>query len=148
VADYHLRFYLTEAEHGFRFMQDIEFHIIELPKFVKTLADLDSDLDIWLYFLRHAAKIDTDAVPQVLQRPMVLRALEELKMLAQSKVERERYEARRKFQLDYQTGMKVAREEGRQEGHQEGLEEGRQQGHDQGRLQAQIEGRIAIIHLC
>jgi flagellar biosynthesis/type III secretory pathway protein FliH len=36
--------------------------------------------------------------------------------LTQSEEERERYEARRKFQLDYKTGMRLAREEGRREG--------------------------------
>src|SRR3984893_4883185 len=50
------------------------------------------------------------------QQPLVLRALEERKMLAQSDVERERYEARRKAQLDYNTAVKVARMEGRAEG--------------------------------
>jgi predicted transposase/invertase (TIGR01784 family) len=152
VPDYHLRFYLTETDHSFRFTDDIEFHVIELPKFVKTPLELDSDLDIWLYFLRHAAKIDTDAVPSALQRPMVLRAVEELKMLAQSNPEKELYEARRKFQFDYQTGMKVAREEGREEGREtgreEGREKGREEGREEGRLQAQIEGRVAMIHFC
>jgi hypothetical protein len=42
----------------------------------------------------------------------VLRAVEELKMLTQTDLERERYEARRKAQLDYNTGLKVARMEG------------------------------------
>ena len=42
---------------------------------------------------------------------MVLRAVEELKMLAQNDLERERYEARRKALLDYHTGLNVAREE-------------------------------------
>jgi len=38
--------------------------------------------------------------------------LEELKMLTQTDLDRERYEARRKALLDYNTGMKVARLEG------------------------------------
>jgi len=37
-------------------------------------------------------------------------------MLTQTDLERERYEARRKAQLDYNTGLKVARMEGRAEG--------------------------------
>jgi hypothetical protein len=37
-------------------------------------------------------------------------------MLGQTEMERERYEARRKAQLDYNTGMTVARMEGRVEG--------------------------------
>lgn len=59
--------------------------------------------------------MDTEALPAALQQPLVLRAVEELKMLGQSDIERERYEARRKFQLDYNTGLKVARMEGRAE---------------------------------
>ena len=41
-------------------------------------------------------------------------------MLAQNEMERERYEAQRKAQLDFNTGMKAARMEGQQEGRQEG----------------------------
>ncbi len=81
---------------------------------------MTSGLDIWLYFLRHAAMIDTDDVPRALQHPLVLRALEELKMLTQTDLERERYESRRKAQLDYNTGLKVARMEGQEEGLEKG----------------------------
>lgn len=45
-------------------------------------------------------------------------------MLSQNDLERERYEARRKGQLDYNTGMKVARLEGRAEGRAEGVKIG------------------------
>src|SRR5207253_7423261 len=118
------------------------------PKFTKSAEELSSCLDIWLYFLRYAEKMDTAAVPAAQplvrraveqemsahqekvdtaafltalqkhpqQQPLVLRALEELKMVAHTDVERERYEARRKAQLDYTTGLKVARMEGRAEG--------------------------------
>jgi hypothetical protein len=48
------------------------------------------------------------------QHPLAKRAVEELKMLAQTDVDRERYEARRKAQMDYNTGLKVARLEGRE----------------------------------
>jgi hypothetical protein len=44
-------------------------------------------------------------LPAAFERhPLVRRAMEELKMLTQTDLERERYEARRKAQLDYQTG--------------------------------------------
>jgi hypothetical protein len=56
-----------------------------------------------------------------------MRAVQELTML-KTDVERERYEARRKAQLDYNTGLKVARLEGREEGHKEGLQRGHVQG--------------------
>jgi predicted transposase/invertase (TIGR01784 family) len=132
VPDYHLRFRLLEESHRFPFTQDLEMHLLELPKFTESPSELTRGLDIWLYFLRHAAKMDTEAVPAALRQPLVLRALEELSMLSQSDLERERDEARRKAQLDYNTGIKVARLEGREEGRQEGRQE----------------GLIAMIHLC
>jgi predicted transposase/invertase (TIGR01784 family) len=153
VPAYHLRFRLLETSQHFPLTDDLEFHLLELPKFTKSAEELSSDLDKWLYFLRHAEKMDTEAVPAALQQqPMVLRALEELKMLAQTDAERERYEARRKALLDYNTAMKVARMEGREEGRSEGREEGRNQGRsegrEEGRNQGRTEGAIERIHLC
>jgi predicted transposase/invertase (TIGR01784 family) len=141
VADYHLRFRLLDEAHQVTLSEDLEFHIVELPKFTKSLGDLTTDLDRWLYVLRHAASIDTDAVPAPLQRPLILRALGELKMLNQSDLERERYEARRKWQLDYNTGLKAARLEGREEGRAEGLAEGEQKGEAKGE-------QVGRIQLC
>lgn len=119
--DYHLRFRLLEASGHFPFADDLAVHILELPKFTKSVTDLSSDLEIWLYFLRHAETMDTEAVPTALQRPLVLRALEELKMLMQTNAEREIYESRRKAQLDYNTGLKVARMEGQLAGEKIGM---------------------------
>jgi hypothetical protein len=42
--------------------------------------------------------------------------MEELKMLTQTDIERERYEARRKAQLDHNSDIKAARLEGEAEG--------------------------------
>jgi hypothetical protein len=53
-----------------------------------------------------------EALPAALQKPLIVRALEELEMLTKTDEERERYEARRKAQLDHNTGLKVARLEG------------------------------------
>ena len=144
APDYHLRFRLLEASHHFAFTEDMEFHILELPKFTKAAAELESGLDIWLYFLRHAEKMDTEALPSTLKRrPLLLRAVEELKMLTQTDLERERYEARRKAQLDDNTGLKVARMEGQEQGLEQGLKQGREEGREQGRIQGE---KIGIIH--
>jgi len=130
---YHLHFRLLDESHTVHFTDDIDLHIFELPKFTKTAEELESDLDIWLYFLRHAGMMDMDQLPMAMQQqPLVMQALEELKMLAQTDQERERYEARRKAQLDHNTGLKVAR--------LEGIEVGQQLG--------RIEGEISKINMC
>ena len=64
--------------------------------------------------------MDLDSLPTVMQQPLVERALKELIMLAQNDVERERYEARRKWQLDFNTGMKVAQLKGLEQGLDQG----------------------------
>ncbi len=128
VADYHLQFRLLEEKHRFPFNGDLGIHTLELPKFRKTDAELANGLDLWLYFLRHAEKIDSEALPKTFDRPIILRAVEELKMLAQNEIERERYEARRKAQLDYISGLKAARIEGQEEGRAEGRAEGEKVG--------------------
>jgi predicted transposase/invertase (TIGR01784 family) len=98
---HHLCFRLLEQAQQLLLTDDVEFHLLELPKFTKAEAELASGLDKWLYFLRYAEKIDTEAVPAALQEPLILRALEELKMLTQSELERQIYEDRRKAQLDH-----------------------------------------------
>jgi predicted transposase/invertase (TIGR01784 family) len=146
IPDYHLCFRLLEQKHHFPLTGDLEFHILELPKFTKSLAELSSGLDFWLYFLRYAEMMDTEAVPSVLQQqPLVVRALEELKMLTQTDLERERYEARRKAQLDHNTLLKEAQMIGLEKGREEGREEGRQLGLQEGRAEGEL---IGIIHFC
>jgi len=109
--DHHLCFHLLEDRHHFAMSEDIEFHVLELPKFAKTPAELRSGLDFWLYFLRFAEKMDAEALAPVLQQPSILRAVEELKMLTQTDIERERYEARLKAQHDQNTLIGYAREQ-------------------------------------
>jgi predicted transposase/invertase (TIGR01784 family) len=148
VLDYHLRFRLLEERLHFPFTGDLEIHILELPKFTQSAAELVTQLDVWLYFFRHAETMDTDALPTVIQHhPWVQRAVEELQMLAQTDVERERYEARRKAQLDYNTGLKVARLEGLEEGLHKGRLEGRQEGLAEGLQKGQTAAKIQTIHL-
>jgi predicted transposase/invertase (TIGR01784 family) len=121
VHDYHLRFRLLEESHSVLLTEDLEFHVLELPKFNKSVAELTDGVDRWLYFLRHAEMMDVDTLPTTLQQPLVVRALEELKMLTQTELERERYEARRKAQLDENTLAKVARQEGTKVGEKIGV---------------------------
>jgi predicted transposase/invertase (TIGR01784 family) len=148
VPEHHLRFRLEETAHHFAFSDHIDVHLLELPKFTKAATELLTGLDIWLYFLRHAQNMDLEALPAALERPLVRRALEELKMLSQTDLEREQYEARRKAQLDHNTALKVAqieregaREEGRREGREEGRRQGRQEGRQEGREEGRQEGR-------
>ncbi len=138
VDGYHHHFQLLEKTHHFPLTGDVEFHILELPKFMKTAGELRSDLDVWLYFLRNAEKMDTEALPLALQsQPLVVRAVEELKVLTQDDLERERYEARLKAQMDHISFMnELKRMREQVEDLQQGLRQGRAEGEIIGAIHA------------
>lgn len=123
-AAHHLRFHLLEDTHHFAMSEDIEFHVLELPKFTRTVTQLESGLDIWLYFLRFAEKIDPGSLPAALRQPSILRAVEELKMLTETDIERERYESRQKAQRDQRSALRYAQSQGEEIGREIGKEIG------------------------
>jgi predicted transposase/invertase (TIGR01784 family) len=56
-------------------IKELEFNFIELPKFLKTEAQLDNIVDKWLFFLKHAVEFET--VPKALaSEPAIREALE------------------------------------------------------------------------
>lgn len=112
LADYHLCFRLLETRHGIALGDDLEFHFLELPKFQKGEEELGASLEVWLYFLRHAEKMDKDNLAPVLRDSLVIRALEDLEMIAQNEQERARYESRRIARMDYDYGIKTAERRG------------------------------------
>jgi predicted transposase/invertase (TIGR01784 family) len=133
VPAYHLVFELRERDHQLLFTDDLAVHILELPKFTRSAAELTTPLDVWLYFLRYGERLDTAALPAALAAvEEVRRAMGELQMIAQSDLERERYEARLKLQRDISTALAEARDEGLEQG----LEQGRK------------EGQVGQIHFC
>lgn len=116
LAGPHHRFRLCEESRGTVFSDQIELHVLELPKFAKRLPELADDLDKWLFFLRHAATLDLNHWPLELAASPWQRAGKELTMLAQTDIEREQYESRRKGQRDYTTDMRAERRIGEARG--------------------------------
>jgi predicted transposase/invertase (TIGR01784 family) len=119
-TDYHLVFELRERHHQALFTDQLAVHILELSKFNKAVEQLTTPLDRWLFFLRHAQDLDSDALPESLDVADVRWALGDLIMITQSERDHERYESRLKMQRDVYTALVEAREEGRQEGRAEG----------------------------
>ena len=71
TPEYHLTFQLRPAEHTFVFTEALALHILELPKFTRTPAQLEGPLDVWLYFLRHGQHLDTEQLPAQIGRAHV-----------------------------------------------------------------------------
>ena len=115
--EYQFCFRLGEDQHpNLIFSPHLEIHLFELPKFQLQPEVLDTPLEKWLYFLRHAAILDTDKLPPSLQVPEIQQAFEELVMVTQSDRDRAKYEERFKAELDARSFKPVLLEEGRREG--------------------------------
>ncbi|MFM9966470.1 MAG: Rpn family recombination-promoting nuclease/putative transposase [Planctomycetaceae bacterium] len=100
IATFHSRFQLVDPRFGHCLTDRIEMHLIELPKFTMAATDLAEDLDQWLYFLCHGADLKSQQLPNRLWLPEVGKAVQELEIMNQIDLERERYLARQKAQRD------------------------------------------------
>jgi predicted transposase/invertase (TIGR01784 family) len=103
-AEYHTCFRLLDPTGEVCLTEDLVMHVIEISKFNKNLAELETPLDFWLYFLKNGEQLDADALPAELDRePGIRKAMGILKMFTQNDMERELYEGRLKAKRDMQT---------------------------------------------
>ncbi len=129
---WHWRFQLRDAdEPAVVFGDQLELHIVELPKFNRGATELTNSCERWSYFLRHGDELDTDRLPAPLQTATIHKAMEELRMLAQNDLEREKYEARLKYQRDEASRLHGARQQGEQSGVELGVLMGRVQSYEE-----------------
>ena len=124
----------TRSSPGVVFSDQLAVHVIELPKFRRAVSELASPLGRWCYFLRHGDTLDTDDLPGPLQVPPIRKAMEVMQMLTQDELEREKYEARLKFQRDAEAELYDAERRGEERGEQRGEQRGKQRGQLIGRV--------------
>jgi predicted transposase/invertase (TIGR01784 family) len=117
------RYRLKEKDDLTDYTDDIELVFVELPKFTKTLAELESMVDKWLYFLISANQLET-VPPNLDAVPALHHAFEVAKQSRMSRKELELLEKRQMFLHDNRNAILKAKQDGLQEGRKEGLQEG------------------------
>ncbi|NES00514.1 MAG: Rpn family recombination-promoting nuclease/putative transposase, partial [Symploca sp. SIO1B1] len=125
------------------FYDKLKFIYVELPKFTKTVDQLESHFDKWLFLLKHLSELESP--PEALQEVVFDRLFEVSEISNFSAVEQEAYENSLKYYRDLQNVVATSREEGIEEGRQEGFEQGRQEGRQEGREQTKIEIALSCI---
>jgi predicted transposase/invertase (TIGR01784 family) len=123
IDEHHLVFRLREVKRELLWTDDLEIHLIELPKFTKTAEQLSSDLDRWCYFLRHGADLDLEHLPASLDVPEIRRAMEVLTVFTQDERERLAYELRVKAQRDHSSLLQEI-QDAEVRGEERGIEKG------------------------
>jgi len=99
------------------FYDKLKFIYIELPKFTKTIDQLDSHFDKWLYLLRHLP--DLDKPPKILREKTFEQLFKTAEIAKFSAVEQNAYADSLKYYWDLNNVVDTSRQEGREEGREE-----------------------------
>jgi predicted transposase/invertase (TIGR01784 family) len=104
------------------FYDKLKFIYIELPKFTKTLDQLTSHLDKWLYLLKHLAELSDR--PETLQEGVFNDLFEAAEIANFSPAEQNTYQNSLKYYRDMNNVVNTARGEGLKAGIKQGVEQG------------------------
>jgi len=124
-------------------LSDFEFTFIELPKFNKELDELETILDKWIYFIKHAS--DLKMIPKEYKD---LKEFEEAFEIAQemtyNEKEMEIYEYILKKERDDLNALYTAKKKGWKMGWEQGLEKGLERGLEKGIEKGKKDTQIEI----
>ena len=126
------------------FYDKLKFIYIELPKFSKTIDQLETHLDKWLFVLRHLAELSDR--PEVLQEFPFNQLFEVAELANFSRNEQETYQNSLKYYRDLNNVVQTSRQEGFVKGQEEGIEQGRMAERQQIARQMKVAG-IAIAQI-
>jgi predicted transposase/invertase (TIGR01784 family) len=127
------------------FYDKLKFIYIELPKFTKTLDQLTTHFDKWLYLLKHLANLNDR--PQPLQEGIFNELFDAAEIANFSPTEQDTYQNSLKYYRDMNNVVDTARQEGRKEGREEGREKGREEGIELERARILDRQRSLILRL-
>lgn len=105
---------LTEQETKEVFYDKLTFIYLQMPKFNKTIDELETRFDKWLFILKNLNKLDR--VPEKLKEKIFLKLFESAEISKFSRKEYLDYEDSLKYYRDIQNSLVTAKEEGKIEG--------------------------------
>ena len=95
------------------FYNKLGYKFLELPKFVETEEELETDLDRWFYLLKHMSHLDK--VPAVLNKRVFQKVFKIAEVSNLTKEEKAMYDSSLKAKWDYENSIAYAEEKGRHE---------------------------------
>ncbi len=113
---------------------DLELVFVELPKFTKSLEELTTVKDKWLYFLRNASRLQI--IPETMEAALEIRAAFEMANAAKLTAEEIDIQERKlMFILDHRGAIIKAEKQGREQGLRLAREQRRQMEMEKGRAE-------------
>ncbi len=117
---------LIEEETCKVFNEKLTFIYLEIPKFSKEAADLETDYDKWLFAFKNLHKLRE--MPAALEEGIFKKLFEMAEILKLNPEEQASYQESLKDYRDLKNSMETYFKEGREEGLKEGLKKGEEQG--------------------
>ena len=115
---------LSDRESGEIFYDKLGYTYIQLSNFVKEEHELESDLDRWLYILKHIRTMDK--IPAYLRQPIFKKMFNIAEYSNLTKEERMYYDASLKRDWDNHSALETAKQDGEAKGkHEQALETAR-----------------------
>lgn len=105
------------------FNDKLTFKYVEIARFDKTIDQLDSVYEKWLFVLKNLSRLDRQ--PKSLQNEVFNRLFAEAEIARFTKTELKEYEDSLKAYRDIKNSLDTAEEKGRAKGREEGRAEGR-----------------------
>ncbi len=126
-------------------LKDFSFTFLELPKFNQSIEQLQTIIEKWAYFFKHAEETREGDVDKIVGAdPVILRAYEALNRFSWSETELNTYEEEEKRERDAQAILQQklidAESKGRAEGEAKGKAEGLAEGEAKGKAEGFAEG--------
>ena len=120
------------------FYDKLEFIYVEIAKFNKSLDELETLYDKWLYALKNLYKLTQR--PKALYDKVFDRLFEEAEIARFTPQEQREYEASKMAYRDIKNSIDTAKREGKEEGLAEGIEKGLAEGMEKGLAQGMEKG--------
>ena len=126
-------------------LKDLYFTFIELPKFKKGVEELETALDYWCYYLKHAPETEPAAYERLIQEsPIIKRAYQALDQYYWSEAELNTYEAWVKAERDSRGIERQKLMDAEAKGMKKGMEKGMKKGMEKGMRQGIEQEKLAI----
>jgi predicted transposase/invertase (TIGR01784 family) len=108
---------LSDIETKQVFYDKLTFIYLEMPKFKKSIDELETRFDKWLFVIKNLHKLDR--IPEKLKEHIFLKLFETAEIARFSPEEYQNYEDSLKYYRDLKNSLDTAREEGREKGRME-----------------------------
>jgi predicted transposase/invertase (TIGR01784 family) len=101
-------------------LKDFSFTFLELPKFTKGINELETIVDKWAYFFKHADETSEKELAKIVgSDDVIARAYEEVNRFSMDEIEFNTYEREEKRERDTAAILLYARQEGEAKGKSE-----------------------------